>query len=225
MNQQVQNLQEMDNFFPTFKSLNLDSRDFCMEVTGTPRQSVGSPGANISHPQSLMWLVDKRLWGSNPTAYVFLASRFQWPYMTEKWYSVTFDERKVTFCDFWWLKSDILSSFDYRNVIFRDILLQKYGIQLHVTLLLLRPEYSGITRSIPWLLMPWLLLSPGHQQSWYWLCTMWTFLSSLGVNIRNLWHFNVKQWGERQAPFFLNSRKFNTTRVNHKKVICNHSKF
>ena len=24
-----------------------------------------------------------------------------------------------------------------------------------------------ITRSIPWLLMPWLLASPGHQQLWY----------------------------------------------------------
>ena len=27
-----------------------------------------------------------------------------------------------------------------------------------------------LTRSISWLLMPWLLASPGHQQSWYWLC-------------------------------------------------------
>ena len=26
------------------------------------------------------------------------------------------------------------------------------------------------TRSISWLLMPWLLTSPGHQQPWYWLC-------------------------------------------------------
>ena len=34
---------------------------------------------------------------------------------------------------------------------------------------------EGIFRlwgSIPWLLMPWLLKSPEHQQSWYWLC--WT---------------------------------------------------
>ena len=26
------------------------------------------------------------------------------------------------------------------------------------------PSYLGLTRSIPWLLMPWLLASPGHQQ-------------------------------------------------------------
>ena len=37
-------------------------------------------------------------------------------------------------------------------------------------LLVLKPEYSGQTRSIPWLLMPWLLASPGHHHPWYWLC-------------------------------------------------------
>ena len=26
------------------------------------------------------------------------------------------------------------------------------------------PSYLGLTRSISWLLMPWLLASPGHQQ-------------------------------------------------------------
>ena len=30
--------------------------------------------------------------------------------------------------------------------------------------------YSRKTGSIPWLLMPWLLMSPGHQQQWYWQC-------------------------------------------------------
>ena len=28
------------------------------------------------------------------------------------------------------------------------------------------PSYLGLTRSISWLLMPWLLTSPGHQQPW-----------------------------------------------------------
>ena len=31
-------------------------------------------------------------------------------------------------------------------------------------------SYLGLTRSISWLLIPWLLTSPGHQQPWYWLC-------------------------------------------------------
>ena len=34
---------------------------------------------------------------------------------------------------------------------------------------MLKPEYSRRTTSIPWLLMPRLLASPGHQQPWYWL--------------------------------------------------------
>ena len=28
---------------------------------------------------------------------------------------------------------------------------------------------QSYTRSVPWLLMPWWLTSPGHQQPWYWL--------------------------------------------------------
>ena len=28
--------------------------------------------------------------------------------------------------------------------------------------------YLERTKSIPWLLIPWLLASPGHQQAWYW---------------------------------------------------------
>ena len=30
--------------------------------------------------------------------------------------------------------------------------------------------YTGITRSISWLLMPWLPVSPGHIQPWHWSC-------------------------------------------------------
>ena len=36
-------------------------------------------------------------------------------------------------------------------------------------LLVLKPEYSRITKSIPLLLMSWWLTSPGHQQRWCWL--------------------------------------------------------
>ena len=34
----------------------------------------------------------------------------------------------------------------------------------------LKPEYTHRTRSIPWLLMAWFLVSPEHQQPWYWPC-------------------------------------------------------
>ena len=39
------------------------------------------------------------------------------------------------------------------------------------------PSYLGLTRSISWLLMPWLITSPGHQLPWYWLCRIGRFLS------------------------------------------------
>ena len=41
------------------------------------------------------------------------------------------------------------------------------------------PSYLGLTRSISWLLMPWHLTSPGHQQPWYWLYRMWRSFSYL----------------------------------------------
>ena len=41
----MQNLQGIGNFFHGFQSRPLDPKDFCMEATGTPRQSVGFPGA------------------------------------------------------------------------------------------------------------------------------------------------------------------------------------
>ena len=40
-----------------------------------------------------------------------------------------------------------------------------FGIySLQVTLNVRGPSYLGLTRSISWLLMPWILTSPGHQQ-------------------------------------------------------------
>ena len=38
-----------------------------------------------------------------------------------------------------------------------------------LTHLVLTPEYSGRISSVSWLLMPWFLMSPGHQRPWYWL--------------------------------------------------------
>ena len=46
------------------------------------------------------------------------------------------------------------------------ILVQFWWLTLNVR----GPSYLGLSRSISWLLMPWLLTSPWHQQPWYWLC-------------------------------------------------------
>ena len=53
-------------------------------------------------------------------------------------------------------------------------------------------ELTGLTRSISWLLMPWLLTSPGHQQPWYWLCRICRSWSYLRKDFKNICHFNVE---------------------------------
>ena len=37
-------------------------------------------------------------------------------------------------------------------------------LMICLTLNVRGPSYLGLTRSVPWLLIPWLLMSPGHQQ-------------------------------------------------------------
>ena len=53
-----------------------------------------------------------------------------------------------------------------------------------LTLILLRPEYIGRTRSMTWLLMPWLLASPGYQQQCHWLCRTPRFLSPMKTGVQ-----------------------------------------
>ena len=47
-----------------------------------------------------------------------------------------------------------------------------------LNLFMLRPEYSGKMRSLPWLPMPWRLASPGHRHQWYWLLPKRTLVFS-----------------------------------------------
>ena len=56
------------------------------------------------------------------------------------------------------------------------------------------PSELGLTRSISWLLMPWLLASPGHQQPWYWLCRIARSLSYSRRNINYLCLIGVEEW-------------------------------
>ena len=72
------------------------------------------------------------------------------------------------------------------------------------------PSYLGLTRSISWLLMPWLLTSPGHQQPWYWLCRICRSWSSLGKDFKNLCQINVEEWHKMQIYVYVPSEKFST---------------
>ena len=54
------------------------------------------------------------------------------------------------------------------------------------------PSYLDLTRSISWLLMPWLLVSPGHQQPWYWLCRICKSWSYLRKDFKYMCQINVE---------------------------------
>ena len=77
-----------------------------------------------------------------------------------------------------------------------------------------RPSYLGLTRSISWLLMPWLLTSPGHQQPWYWLCRICKPWSYLRKDFKYPCHINVESWHKMQIYVYVPSEKFSTWRVN-----------
>ena len=52
----------------------------------------------------------------------------------------------------------------------------------------------SLNRSISWLLMPWLLASPGHQQPWYWLCIVGESWSYTRKGFSHLWHVSAEEW-------------------------------
>ena len=56
------------------------------------------------------------------------------------------------------------------------------------------PSYLGLIMSISWLLMPWLITSPRHQQPWYWLCRMGSFLSYLRKGFIYMFRINAEKW-------------------------------
>ena len=69
------------------------------------------------------------------------------------------------------------------------------------------PENFGIPKSIPWLLMPWLLASPSHQQPWCWLCAICIFLSSMRIHYNTIWHVSVEKWNKMQIYFYAFPKK------------------
>ena len=67
--------------------------------------------------------------------------------------------------------------------------------------------YLGLIMSISWLLMPWLLASPGHQQPWYWLCRICRSLSYSKRNFNYLCLISVEKWHRIWIYFYVLSEK------------------
>ena len=68
-------------------------------------------------------------------------------------------------------------------------------------LLVLRLEYIRKFRSTPWLLMPWLLVSPRHQQPWHWLPRMNGSLSFIRKNFQLPLPSLIGRWKKMQIYF------------------------
>ena len=64
--------------------------------------------------------------------------------------------------------------------------------------------YSGLTKLISWLLLPWLLASSGHQHPWYWLCRTVKLLSYMRKDVNYLCHVSQDEWYELYM-FLINS--------------------
>ena len=83
---------------------------------------------------------------------------------------------------------------------------------MHLTLLVLRLKYTTRTRSISWLLIPWLLTSPWYHQTWYWPYEMCRPMSSIKKDFHHRYHFSAEEWFKIQIRIDL-SLKINTKRI------------
>ena len=80
-------------------------------------------------------------------------------------------------------------------------------------LLVMKLEYSGITRSMPWLLMPWLLALPCHLQQCYWLPHQINrSLSSTRKDFNYRCHFSFIKWQKMQIYFYVCPEKIKEVR-------------
>ena len=82
--------------------------------------------------------------------------------------------------------------------------------QMVLTLNVWGPSYLSLTRSISWLLMPWLLTSPGHQQPWYWLYRLCQINVENDIKCKYMFMFPQKNLARKGL-----SRGFMSSSQNH----------
>ena len=90
------------------------------------------------------------------------------------------------------LRWSMSSWFIFRGLVCNELTLDMWG-----------PSYLGLTRSISWLMMPWHLTSPGHQQHWYWLYRICTSLSYLRKDLKYLCHINMEEWHKMEIYVYI----------------------
>ena len=155
---------------------------------------------NFHGIQVLMEISLLTLWGRDKMAAIFqtiFSNEFSWMKMYEfrlRFHWSLFIRVQLTTFQHWfrsWLGADQASHYlnQWWLVYWRIYVSPSLN---ELTLSVRGPSYLGLTRSISWLLMPWLLTSPGHQQSWYWLCRIGRFVTYLRTNFNYLCHINVE---------------------------------
>ena len=83
---------------------------------------------------------------------------------------------------------------------------------------MLKPKYFETTKSISWLLMPWLLASPEHRQLWYWLYMINMSSSSIIKDFNYLHQLMCWKMTENANMPHISVDEFSMTRVNQ--IIC-----
>ena len=96
----------------------------------------------------------------------------------------------------------VISGYSWVNIVIQCKSVTSVILILSVLIhLVMKLKNSRKIRSISWLLMPWLILSPGHQQQWYWLCRINLSLSSMWKNFNHQCHFSFQQWSKMWIYF------------------------
>ena len=76
----------------------------------------------------------------------------------------------------------------------QDLQIQMYFIRQATPLLPAWGRGPASVMETTWLLMPWLLASPGHQHPRYWLSRIDKFLSYMRKDFNCLYHVSVEEW-------------------------------
>ena len=116
------------------------------------------------------------------------------------WKNSVFDKLKfIMFCITCWHENALFYAYILLKGHCHEPLLEEQlshlqpSVKKHILTLNMRGQSNlCLTRSISWLMMPWLLTSPGHQQQWYWLwriCRSWSYLRK---DYKYLCHINME---------------------------------
>ena len=94
-----------------------------------------------------------------------------------------------------------------------NIVPNRHAIYIYLTILVRQLEYSGITKPIQWLLMPWLIALPCHRNPWYGLYGITLSTSSPSYSFKTLCLMSVAKWWKTEICCHVSRSKFSSVRA------------